>query len=68
MMFQPILNTWRRLFRSPEDFRVHNQQLDNIERLIKYNNRRVYRGLSLVTMPPALTGAEDDGRLTKPGN
>ena len=63
MMFQPILNRLLGLFRSPEDMRVHNQQLDNLERLIKYNNRRVSKGLHLVTMPPALTDQYRPARL-----
>lgn len=43
-----------RLYRDPEDIRRHNENLKNIERLIRYNNKRTARGLAQVSYPPAL--------------
>ena len=41
-------------FRSPEDKRLHEEQLRNIQRLVDHNNRRIRIGLRPYAFPDAL--------------
>lgn len=54
MMFQAIDKPQARLFRSPEHVRIFEQHMRNVDRLIRYQNLRVLRGLPPVQYPEAL--------------
>lgn len=54
MYYQPTDKPQALRFRSPEYVRVFEQHLRNVERLIRYNNKRAVRGLRLVSYPEAL--------------
>lgn len=54
MHYQPVNDAQGLLFVSPEHKRLFIERTRNVERLIDYNNRRVMRGLELVSYPRAL--------------
>jgi len=54
MIFHYRFDPLKKEFRSPEDKRVHEEQLRNIQRLIDHNNRRILAGLRPLAIPDAL--------------
>lgn len=54
MYYQPTNKPSQGQFTSLEHIRRHGERLENIRRLISYNNKRLALGLKMVTYPPAL--------------